>query len=133
MNIHTFMGSEGATILWWQMCIRALAIFLVVWLLVRMGKNRIYGKFGSLVIVLAVILGSILSRTLTANAPFLATTTAAFTLVAVHNLMIKAAFRRRFPADNSPQITGRSAKIFRLKQTLLSRPASISRWLYRCL
>ncbi len=91
MNIHTFIGSEGATILWWQMCIRALAIFLVALLLVRMGKNRIYGKFGSLDIVLAVILGSILSRTLTANAPFLATIAAAFTLVAVHNLMIKAA------------------------------------------
>ncbi len=92
-NLHNIIGADPKTILWWQMCIRAILIFLSALLMVRISAKRIYGKYGSLDIVIAVILGSILSRALTANAQFLPTLAAAFTLIFLHLLLVKIALR----------------------------------------
>lgn len=81
------------TILWWQMSLRAIFIFLAAVFLARMGATRMYGKYGSLDIVMSVILGSILSRALTANARFFPTLAAAATLVLVHMALVKLATR----------------------------------------
>ena len=95
MDFHFFIGSDASTILWWQMCIRASLIFLATLIYVRLGHSRIYGKYGSLDIVLSVILGSILSRALTANAPFLPTLAAAWTLIVIHHVLIRLSRRSK--------------------------------------
>ena len=82
--LYRWIGSNADTILWWQMSIRAAIIFFYALLLVRMGSKRIFGKSSSFDIVLSVILGSILSRTLTANASFFPTLAAGATLVMLH-------------------------------------------------
>jgi uncharacterized membrane protein YcaP (DUF421 family) len=94
-GIHNLIGSNAETITWWQMSIRAIFIFFSGLVLVRFGGKRIFGKNASFDIVLGVILGSILSRALTANARFFPTLAAAATLVLLHMLLAKIAFRNK--------------------------------------
>ncbi len=91
--LHFFIGSDADTIVWWQMSIRAVLIFFYGLLLVRYAGKRVFGKNTSFDIVVGVILGSILSRALTANARFVPTLAAATVLVLLHKLLAAAAFR----------------------------------------
>ena len=93
--LHFLIGSNPETILWWQMVVRAIFIFFVALILVRFGGKRIFGKNTSFDIVLGVILGSILSRALTANAKFVPTICAATALVLLHMLLAKISFYSR--------------------------------------
>lgn len=94
-SIHYFIGSDADTITWWQMSIRAIFIFFSALILVRFGGKRVFGKNTSFDIVLGVILGSILSRALTGNAKFFPTLAAALTLVVLHMVLAKIAFRSK--------------------------------------
>lgn len=85
--LDRIIGSDAESILWWQMVIRGVLIFLYTLVLVRFGGRRIFGKNTGFDIVLGVILGSIMSRALTANAKFLPTIAAATTLVLLHQLL----------------------------------------------
>lgn len=69
--LQLVIGSDANTITWWQMTIRALLIFAYGLVLVRIGGRREFGQKAALDIVLAVILGSVLSRALTANPLFI--------------------------------------------------------------
>ncbi len=91
LGFYDLIGTDTGTISWWQMSLRALVIFSVTLLVIRLGSSRIYSKFGSLDIVLAIILGSTLSRTLTGNAPFVPTMVAALILILVHLLLVMLA------------------------------------------
>lgn len=90
---HALVGRDPDTITWWQMAVRGAIVFLYSVTLVRLGGARIFGRNTSLDIVLAVLLGSSLSRALTANAPFVPTLAATAALVGLHMLM--AALTRR--------------------------------------
>lgn len=63
------------------MVCRGVLIFLYTLFLVPFGGRRIFGKNTSFDIVIGVILGSIMSRALTANAPFFPTLAAGTALV----------------------------------------------------
>ncbi len=93
--IYSAIGSDPRTILWWQMCIRAVLIFIYALILIRIGSTRAFGKNASLDIVIAVVLGSILSRALTANARFFPTLAAGATLVLAHLVLSKLILRSR--------------------------------------
>jgi uncharacterized membrane protein YcaP (DUF421 family) len=84
---HQLFGPDKGTLLWWQMSARALLVFFYMVLLARAGFRRSFGKFTTFDIVLAVILGSTLSRCLTGNAPLLPTLAASAVLVAVHSFV----------------------------------------------
>lgn len=91
--IQYLIGSGADTIMWWQAMIRATIVFFVAIVLVRLGGKRIFGKHTAFDIVMGIVLGSILGRTITGNAPFLASIIAASTLVFLHWLMALTAFR----------------------------------------
>ncbi|MDY0039900.1 MAG: DUF421 domain-containing protein [Desulforhabdus sp.] len=93
--LYFLVGSDADTILWWQMVVRGILIFFYALFLVRIGGTRIFGKNTSFDIVLGVILGSILGRALTGNAPLLPTTAAATALVLLHMLLSKLSFYSR--------------------------------------
>lgn len=90
--LHTLIGRAPHDLTWWQMGIRGALIFLYLIVLVRLADKRAFGRYTSLDIVLAVILGSTLSRALTGNAPFLPTLFTAAVLVVLHRLMSAAAW-----------------------------------------
>lgn len=81
-NLRDLIGPDSPDIAWWQMSIRAVLIFAYGIVLVRLSGKRTFGKLSAFDIVLAIIIGSNLSRTLTANAPF-GPTLAATTLLAL--------------------------------------------------
>lgn len=86
-TLEVFIGSDADTILWWQVMIRAAIVFFLSLIMVRFGGKRIFGKHTAFDIVLGIVLGSILGRTITGNAPFLTSIVAAFTLVFLHWLI----------------------------------------------
>lgn len=78
------IGPDSNAINWWQMSIRSILIFCFALLLVRVGDRRIFGKNTAFDIVLGIILGSVLSRSITGNAPFVPTVITCGVLVALH-------------------------------------------------
>jgi len=85
-------GIHDQTLSWWQMSLRAIGVFFAAVLILRIGSHRIFGKNTTFDIVLGVIYGSILSRTITGNSPFFPTIAAALTLVLLHKGLAMLAF-----------------------------------------
>lgn len=92
-TLHAFIGTQGQDIGWLQMSLRATLIFVLGVLIVRFAATRAFGKWSALDIILAVIVGSNLSRALTGSAPFLPTLIATVLLVILHGLLAMAAAR----------------------------------------
>ncbi len=76
-----------------QMGVRALVIYLGGLFVVRLGKNRLFGRSTAFDIVLGFILGSTLSRAINGGAPLLETLAAVGGLVAMHFLFAWLAVR----------------------------------------
>lgn len=67
-----------------QECARAILIFVYGLLLVRIAGRRLFGKWAALDIVVAIMVGSNLSRALTGGAPLAGTLAATTLLIAIH-------------------------------------------------
>ncbi len=91
--VHRVIGSDAAPIAGWQMVCRGVLVFAFGLLLVRVAGRRVFGRYTSFDIVLGVVLGSTLSRTITANAPFLPTLATVTILVLMHWLLAAMAKR----------------------------------------
>ena len=87
------IGPDSTAINWWQMSIRGVITFMLTLLLIRFGDNRIFGKSSAFDIALGVILGSVLSRAITGNAPFLPALITSFVLVLLHRILAYLACR----------------------------------------
>jgi uncharacterized membrane protein YcaP (DUF421 family) len=81
--LHTLVGEGSRGILWWQMSIRAVLILLYGLVLIRAFGIRAFGKQTPLDIIIAIIIGSNLSRALTGNARFIPTLAATAAIVVV--------------------------------------------------
>ncbi|MGV3589945.1 MAG: DUF421 domain-containing protein [Adhaeribacter sp.] len=81
------IGPDSNAITWWQMSIRGIIIFLFTLLTIRFGDKRLFGKSAAFDIALGIILGSILSRGITGNAPFLPVLITSFVLVQLHRFL----------------------------------------------
>ncbi len=78
---------------WWQECLRALVIFVYGLALMRISGRRTFGRWSALDIVVSIVFGSSLSRTLTGNAPFGGTLAAMTVLMALHWILARAVVR----------------------------------------
>jgi uncharacterized membrane protein YcaP (DUF421 family) len=67
-----------------QIVLRAILVFLVWLVIVRLADRRLLGKYSAFDVVLAVMLGSILSRAINGSAPLWGTLAAAAVLVVMH-------------------------------------------------
>lgn len=72
-RLEALIGRDSGDILWWQMSLRAVLIFLFGLAVIRLLGRNAFGKHTALDIVLAIIVGSNLSRALTASAPLIPT------------------------------------------------------------
>jgi uncharacterized membrane protein YcaP (DUF421 family) len=84
-TFYAIFGTDSATITWWQAAARAVLILIYAVALYRIAGRRVFGRNTALDIVVYVILGSTLSRALTANAPLLPTFAATAALLAGHS------------------------------------------------
>lgn len=92
MTVETIFG-ETNHISWWQEVARAVVIFIYGLTLVRLAGRRCFGKWAALDIIVSVIVGSNLSRTLTGGAPLGGTLAATTLLMALHWVLAHAAAR----------------------------------------
>ncbi|WP_046863475.1 DUF421 domain-containing protein [Microvirga massiliensis] len=77
-------GLESRDITIVQMGLRAALVYLVTLLIVRMAKKRFMGRATAFDVILGIMLGSIVSRAVTGNAPLLPALAAAAVLVGMH-------------------------------------------------
>jgi uncharacterized membrane protein YcaP (DUF421 family) len=84
-------GDQGLEI--GQMALRALVVYVLALALVRLGDKRFIGENSAFDFMMAIILGSIVSRAITGNAPFWPTMAASVVLVAVHWALAWVGFR----------------------------------------
>jgi uncharacterized membrane protein YcaP (DUF421 family) len=92
-SLHAVIGQDSSGILWWQMSIRAVVIFLYGLVLIRLFGRRAFGKQSPVDIVIAIVIGSNLSRALTGNARFLPTLAATAIIVVLYWLIEHLAVR----------------------------------------
>jgi uncharacterized membrane protein YcaP (DUF421 family) len=98
----------GPQLIWWQECARALVVFCYGLVLVRAAGRRVFGKWAALDIVVAIVVGSNLSRALTGNAALLGTLVATTLLMALHWALAHGAARS---ARLSQLLEGRSVRL----------------------
>ena len=70
-----------------QVCIRAVIVYFVLILFVRLGKKRFFGQATAFDVVLVIMIGSLASRAVSGTAPFVATLAATFIFIVVHWLI----------------------------------------------
>src|SRR5262245_47036452 len=75
-----------------QIIMRAVLVFLIWLIIVRLADRRLLGKFSAFDVVLAVMLGAVLSRAINGSAPFWGTIAAAAVLVALHWVLTLLSF-----------------------------------------
>lgn len=77
-----------------QMCFRAIAVYIVALLMVRLvGNRRFAGKFAAIDIILSITLGATLSKAIVDPHAFVPILVASFTLVAMHWLIAALSYR----------------------------------------
>lgn len=76
-----------------QMAVRAVTVYIVTLAIVRLGKKRFMGRGTAFDMIIGIVLGSVVSRAITGNAPLGPTLGAAGTLVLLHWLLSAAALR----------------------------------------
>lgn len=89
------LGLQGGPNLW-QMGLRALIIYLMSILLIRLGSDkRLMGRHAPFDIILAVIFGSVMSRAINGSAPFFQTVGAGAVFIAAHWALALLSYRFR--------------------------------------
>jgi uncharacterized membrane protein YcaP (DUF421 family) len=77
----------------WQMALRAVIVYVVTLIMVRLGKKRFMGKATAFDMILGIMLGSIVSRAITGNAPLVPSLAATAALIVLHSALTAVACR----------------------------------------
>lgn len=96
MGALEFVFGPTGHISWWQECARAAVIFAYGLALVRLAGRRVFGRWAALDIVVAIMVGSNLSRALTGTAPLGGTLAASALLVALHWALAQGVARSKW-------------------------------------
>ena len=75
-----------------QIALRAVVVFTIWLVVVRLADRRLLGKYSAFDVVLAVMLGSVLSRAINGSAPLWGSLVAAGVLVALHWVLTFVSF-----------------------------------------
>lgn len=87
------IGQESENLGALQMGLRAALVYLATVMIVRLGKKRFLGRATAFDVILGIMLGSIVSRAVTGNAPLVPALVAAAVLVLLHFIFSGIALR----------------------------------------
>lgn len=91
-GLRTLIGPDDAA-LPWQICVRAFIVFAFGILCIRLAGRRTFSHASPLDIVVAIIVGSNLSRIMTGKADFLGGLGASLIIVLLHRLLAMLTLR----------------------------------------
>jgi uncharacterized membrane protein YcaP (DUF421 family) len=106
--VDDLLGLHAHELSFGQMSLRAVIVFLLALLLIRLGDRRFLGRQTGFDWVLGIVFGSVLSRAINGSAPFFASLGVAALLMALHWLLAALAVRSRAVSD---AIKGRPSKL----------------------
>ncbi|MFL5765915.1 MAG: DUF421 domain-containing protein [Bacteroidia bacterium] len=81
---------------WYQMLVRAVIVFVVAILFIRLAGIRSFGTGAAFDVVISITLGALLSRCITGHYPFYETLAAALFLAAMHRFFACLSFKSKF-------------------------------------
>ncbi|MDB9528242.1 DUF421 domain-containing protein [Oscillatoria sp. CS-180] len=91
--MDSLLGLDTSSLSGVQMCMRAIVVYAVSWLMVRVvGDRRFAGKYSAIDTILSITLGATLSRAINGSADLFSTLAAGVTLVGMHWLLSALAF-----------------------------------------
>lgn len=119
------LDADSHTITTGPMCWRAVVVFFVALVLLRLSGVRTFGSNTAFDMVLKIILGAVLSRAVVAASPFGGTLAASAVFVALHRLLALAAYHSDFVGKlikGEPTLLARQGQLLRknLSQANLS-------------
>ncbi|MCD6011483.1 MAG: hypothetical protein K0Q79_1345 [Flavipsychrobacter sp.] len=95
MDILLKIFGEGKDLDVLQMCSRGIAIFIIALILIRIAGRRAFGQKKPLGNIIVILLGAILSRTVTGVSPFLPTVLTCLLIVVLHRTFAWISIRNR--------------------------------------
>jgi uncharacterized membrane protein YcaP (DUF421 family) len=95
MTIDLLFGN-GRELEWYQMGTRALVVFLIALTFIRFSGTRAFGMRSPFDNVLSILLGAVLSRTITGASPFFPTVFAGLVLTILHYIFGWFSLRSEF-------------------------------------
>jgi uncharacterized membrane protein YcaP (DUF421 family) len=91
--MRSLLGLDAEELDAGQMALRGLLTFIVTIAIVRLGDKRVFGKGTAFDIIVAIMIGSVMSRAITGSSPLFATWVAGAVLVGLHWLLAALAYR----------------------------------------
>src|SRR4051812_38372779 len=88
MEYFMYMLTEAyyEEITWWAMSLRALIVYVIAILMLKIGGKRMFSNYGSFDIVISIIFGALLGKAIAGNSKFVPTIIATFSMVLLHRL-----------------------------------------------
>lgn len=96
--LRTVIGPDNGNASAAQLCVRAIILFLIGIAYVRIAGRRTFSQASPLDIVVALVVGSNLSRAMTGKAPFWPTLAATLLLVVLHRVFVMMTIRWKWLA-----------------------------------
>src|SRR5258708_33374439 len=84
---------EGRDLSFVQISLRAITVFIIALVIVRVANKRFLSKMTAFDAILGFIMASMLARAVNGSVPFFPTLGAGFVLVGVHALIAELSFR----------------------------------------
>ena len=85
--IDLIFGIDNPELTPWQMGARGIVVYFWALFLIRLGDKRFIGKNTAFDVILAIIIGSVVSRAINGSAGLFATMLASFVLIGAHWLL----------------------------------------------
>ena len=94
-HIQNWLGlnSTPGDLTYLQIALRAVIVFIISLVIVRLGAKRFLARKSAFDMILAFMLGSMLSRAINGSAPFFETLVGGLVLVAVHRFLAILSYR----------------------------------------
>ncbi|WP_052430289.1 DUF421 domain-containing protein [Sporocytophaga myxococcoides] len=87
--IHLLFKANQSEITWWAMLFRGIVIYFLAIFMIRLGGKRILSRFGTFDVVISIIIGAILAKSIVGSAKFIPTIITSSILVTIHYFLSK--------------------------------------------